>query len=319
MPFRVYYICIFACTPIASQAFQLASQQGDFPPSKGYVNVNECPQTVSKDMWGLWVDGRDAHRGIDAYGEKYHNPVMSSLQVAYQLAQSQPDVELIYQTFILMIKTLQPSWRASPNPVSEEVRPCHEVMPQDVVQDIMSTVEHNWTDPYMVSRPPRPAHHYHKSFLAQLFDTYNKEVHDFPGRDAELLSIARLAQNMAFLHPLGDQNGRSRLLLIQYLLRQRHIGCGTMMYNNNKNIYFSTASDYAKILDEGTKIYDKASVNSFSTNPWSTPEVQDSHRAHFPTPAYMPKLEQCWQTYVNAANEGTSPVRTQDGVGSQLD
>jgi len=311
MPSGVCYICMFAYAPIAPQAFQLAPQSADFPPSKGYVNVNECPQTVNKDMWGLWIDGRDAYRGIDAYGAKYHDKVTSSLQAAYQLAQT-PGVELIYQTFILITRPMNPFWRGYPNPVSSEVRLCHEVLPRDVVQEIMSTVEYNWTDKMMISRPPSPARKQYIPLLTQLFDTYNKEVRDFPGRDAELLAIARLAQNMAFLHPLSDANGRSRLLLIQYLLRHRHIGCGTMMYNNNKNLYFSTASEYAKILDEGIHIYDKASVNHFSTNPWNTTEVQDSHRARFPTPAYMPKLEECWQTNSIVKNEGTSPKRTQD-------
>lgn len=303
MPSKVCYIFLFGYAPIVSQALRLAPQPGDFPLLKGYVNVNECPQTVTKDMWGLWIDGRNADGGIDAYGDKYHGSVMSSLQVAYQMAQSHSGVELSYPIFAEMIKTLDCRWRNYPNTFFREVKTCHEVLPRNVVQEIMSTVE----DKQWSSMKGKPNEKQYKSSLIHLFDNYNKEVREFPGRDAELMSIARLAQNMAFLHPFGDRNGRSRLLLIQYLLRQRHIGCGTMMYNNNKNIYFSTASDYAKRLDEGIKIYDKASANNFSTNPWNTAEVQNLHHAQFPTPAYMPELKQCWQGMQNSGNMGTSP------------
>jgi len=292
MPSNVRFIFVFSYAPIVSQALSLAAHPHSFPLSKGYVNVEECPQTVSKDMWGLWIDGRNAPRGIDAYGEGYHGPVMSSLQVTYQMAGTRSDMELSYPIFEEFIKPLKQPWRTYKNP-GKQVKICHDVLPRNAVQDIMSTVEYAWNDTCMKDNKPRQEEY--ESLLTQLFDNYNKQVHMLPGRDAEVLSIARLAQNLAFLHPLRDSNGRSRLLLIQYLLRRRHIGCGTMMYSNNKIIYFSSASDYAKQLDEGIKVYEKASANRFSINPWNTTEVQESHHAEFPTPSFMPDLRQCWE------------------------
>jgi len=292
MPSKVRFIFFVGYAPIVSQALWLAAHTYSFPLSKGYVNVEECPQTVSKDMWGLWIDGRNSLRGIDAYGEGYHGPVMSSLQVAYQMAATRSDVEMSYPIFEELIKPLKQKWRRYINPTMN-VKTCHDVLPRDVVQDIMSTVEYTWNDTCMNAYVVLTQNY--ESLLTQLLDTYNKQVHKFPGRDAEVLSIARLAQNLAFLHPLTDNNGRSRLLLIQYLLRQRHIGCGTMMYNNNKLIYFSSVSDYAKMLGEGIKVYDKASANNFSINPWDTTEVQNYHHAEFPTPVFMPDLKQCWE------------------------
>lgn len=308
MPFNVCYVIIFGYAPIVPQALRMVTQPGDFPPSKGYVNVDECPQILSKDMWGLWVDGRDAHRGINAYGEEYHGPVMSALQLAYQMARTHSDEELSYPIFIEMIQPLHPRWRIGQNPNMGQTRRCHNAaLPSDVVQKIMSTVDYKWDDRCMKGHYVRFREY--KALLIRLFDAYNRQVHGFPGRDAELFYIARLAQNLAFLHPLGDLNGRSRLSLIQYLLRQRHIGCGTMMYNNKKNILFSTALDYAKLLDEGIKIYDEASATNFSTNPWNTTAVQDSHHAQFPTPAYTPELTQCWNHFLNGGNVGTSTER----------
>jgi len=82
MPSKVRFIFVFGYAPIVSQALPLAAHPHHFPLSKGYVNVEECPQTVSKDMWGLWIDGRNAPRGIDAYGEGYHGPVITAKNIS---------------------------------------------------------------------------------------------------------------------------------------------------------------------------------------------------------------------------------------------
>jgi len=316
MAYKACFFCMFAYAPIASQAFLLASDPRAFPQSKGYVNVEKCPQTVSKDMWGLWIDGRDAHRGIDAYGGGYHSPFMSSLTVAYNMAKTPSDVVMNRAMFVELVEKLNTGtpyfWRGYANPCFLEVKPCHEVLPPDVVQEIMSTVNYKWTDACMHFGPPKkkPNQQY-APLLGELFKNYSDEVRGYPGRRAELLAIARIAQKLAFLHPLSDCNGKSRAILIQYLLRARHIGCGTMMHNNNKNIYFSTASQYATLLDEGTTIYHNAAATNFSINPWTVPEVQSLHNTHYPTPAYMAKLKQCWSDKIqeNPASLGTSPER----------
>merc|ERR1712224_1153653 len=91
------------------------------------------------------------------------------------------------------------------------------------------------------------------------------------------------------------------------MIRQRHLGCGTMMYNNNKNIYFQAASDYAKLLDEASEIYDKAAETQFSINPWETTETPLSHRNRFPEPEYMAALQSCWaRWHRHGGGKGTS-------------
>ena len=72
------------------------------------------------------------------------------------------------------------------------------------------------------------------------------------------LVIARLLQNLAYLHPLDGHNGRSRLLLLQYELRRNKLACGTMMFNNNKNAYFDTLDAFTAKILEGIRVYNEA-------------------------------------------------------------
>ena len=75
----------------------------------------------------------------------------------------------------------------------------------------------------------------YENVMARLFANYSREGgRGKPGREAKLYSIATLMQTLAFLHPLADQNGRYRMVLLQSMPRQRHLGRGARMYNNKK-------------------------------------------------------------------------------------
>merc|ERR1712100_621586 len=71
-------------------------------------------------------------------------------------------------------------------------------------------------------------------------------------------------------------------------------------------VYFQTASNYAKLLDEAMEIYDKAAGTQFSTNPWEFTETALSHRNKFPDPEYMEALNECWARSVGRGGKGTS-------------
>lgn len=200
-----------------------------------------------------------------------------------------------------------------------EVKPCHKDLPAHVISQLMSTltvVDEEYNQIYEINGSVPSVYEVNNAYtveqynnvMAHLFANYSREVSGKPGREAELLSIAKLMQNLAFLHPLQDQNGRARLILLQYMLRQRKLGCGTMMYNNNKNIYWETAENYAKLLEEGISIHRKALDTVFSENPWQAEETLTSHRSQFPPPEYMEKVEQCWHNVVSSGGAGTSPV-----------
>jgi len=302
VPTTFLFLALASC-PISIVALRVTEHVAT---DKGYVDVSKCEKVANEQMWGVWIDGRSATKGKDAYGKGYHRAVMSSLQSVYQLVPDGADANL--DIYLQVMRNLQQSWRSFPNPIRKEIKQCHEdAMPEDTIRKIMTTVQ--VVDADYLPEEPMTAQGY-GNMLTKLFADYASEVSGYPGRESELFSMAKLLQNMAFLHPLGDQNGRSRLALLQYMLRQRKLGCGTMMHNNNKNIYFETASNYAKSLDEGIKIYETASKTGFLINPWQTEEVQTSHAILFPQPQYMHKLHDCWQTMQNAGNKGTTVEMT---------
>lgn len=290
----------------------------------GYVDVSTCAQNVTENMYGMWIDGRDAAKGMNAYGSGYHEPVQRSLQMVYDLGCDGPDANLdIFQNIVTIMKQGETSYegwiRGYPSPIKYEVEPCHKDVPAHVVDQLMSTltvVDKEYNQIYEMSGSVPPVYEVNNAYaveqynnvMAHLFANYSREVSGKPGREAELFSIAKLMQNLAFLHPFRDQNGRARLMLLQYMLRQRNLGCGTMMYNNNKNIYWETAENYAKLLEEGISIYREASDIAFSENPWQAEDTLTSHRSQFPPPEYMEKVEQCWNKMVGGGGVGTSPV-----------
>jgi hypothetical protein len=115
--------------------------------------------------------------------------------------------------------------------------------------------------------------------IAKLFQDYSNKVKpkvSGNSSDEQVLNqIGVLMQNLAYLHPLQDQNGRSRLLLLQYILRQQGIACGTMMYNNNKNIYFETLPEIVGNIKEGIEKYVEAQSSNFAINPWVLPRSSE--------------------------------------------
>lgn len=284
-----------------SQALRLAPNAPlakSFPTHQGYVNVSGCPQVVDKQMWGMWIDGRDALKGMNAYGNSYHDTVMSTLQHVYQMVPGGSDVDL---NFYEQVKQdLQSSWEGSEKKNKNLVDDyCVTALPKVVFKEVMSTVKVLNEEYHGVYDSTGNKQ---KQELTMLFADYTEKVRWQPGRKVELLALAQLMQNIAFLRPLDDQNGRSRMALAQYVIRQRHLGCGAMQYNNNKNIFFVTALQYAELLDEAIHIYDQASEAQFSTNPWQFEETQQSHRSRFPIPEYMADVNKCWHSHINPAD-----------------
>eukprot|EP00747_Dinoflagellata_sp_TGD_P180481 gnl/TRDRNA2_/TRDRNA2_33014_c0_seq1.p1 gnl/TRDRNA2_/TRDRNA2_33014_c0~~gnl/TRDRNA2_/TRDRNA2_33014_c0_seq1.p1 ORF type:complete len:215 (-),score=26.37 gnl/TRDRNA2_/TRDRNA2_33014_c0_seq1:38-625(-) len=143
-----------------------------------------------------------------------------------------------------------------------------------------------------------------------IFHHYNLLVKKFSSATQRIIALAWLLQNLAFIHPLGDENGRSRLLLLQYELRRAGIACGTMMYNNGKNVYFDTLDTFVYKIEEGIQMYDAAM--SSGQNPWEhpKPDFLKNRSARFDVP-YADRLTRCWAKWNPPSDEqstGTSPL-----------
>lgn len=265
-----------------------------------------CPQHADTTMWGIWIDGRDSSRGANAYGKTYGHRVKSALQVIYD---TPVESQLDYDLFEKIRNKIGASWRPYPNPVLSEVGTCHHsALPSARVEQIMShisvEVQNNFKDPY-----PLPSWKNIK-IIKDLFANYSAALRSDPPVDVALNHLGVLLQNLAFLHPLRGSNGRARLLLLQYALRQQGIACGTMMYNNNKNIYFDTLPEFVDKIKEGITMYNDAWSSGFAINPWeASTNASDIYSERFSHP-WSAKLQACWASRVNGnvwAN-GTVPI-----------
>merc|ERR1719440_1699057 len=147
--------------------------------------------------------------------------------------------------------------------------------------------------------------------MEALLANYSKAVDSNPPVDVALTHLAVLMQNLAYLHPLRDRNGRSRLMLLQHALRHQGIACGTMMYNNNKNIYFDTAQEIADKIKEGINMYNDALETGFAVNPWGPRDGVNPIQSHCDkfAHAWDANLSTCWRQHWNGMNAGTSPLR----------
>ena len=140
-----------------------------------------------------------------------------------------------------------------------------------------------------------------------LMQQYIDKLPDHPTSSSRqaLEALGWLLQNLAFLHPLGDLDGRSRLLLMQHELRRLGIARGTFIYNNNKDIYFETLDVLTSKIEEGIQMYNKAAASGL--NPWTDKFNVNRHAQQFGRPVDV-ALRACWVKNLNSGNYGTVPA-----------
>jgi len=270
----------------------------------------KCPQRVDPSMWGIWIDGRDSEKGPNAYGEDYGAKVMKGLQMVYDTPAGQKiDAHIFVK--IKDILGMSVAGASLPPTLTGEVGPCQKgALPAKRRKEILSTVSVPVTPLGKAKYTRRNV----TKTIGALLEDYSKAVESNPLVDQALTALAVLMQNLAYLHPLADKNARSRLLLMQYALRQQGIACGTMMFNNNKNIYFDTALELANKIKEGISVYNKAFKTGFAVNPWASRDGLNPTKSHCEKfgHAWDARLASCWRHHIHKGAAGTSPLRELD-------
>lgn len=274
------------------------------------IGGKRCPDVVLPKMWGIWIDGRDSDKGPKAYSSNYAQMLIPALQALYnEPLEGTLQGKLNENTFLLIRILLRASWRYYENPIANEVGICHRLrLPKERVREIMSTV--TVVDSGYHPRSPLGEKQYMK-VIGQLFTNFTKAVGSTPAEKDVLFHLGVLLQNLAFLHPLSDWNGRSRMLLTQYILRRYDIACGTMMFNNNKNVYFDTVPELVKKIQEGVDKYNLAMESDFSINPWTKSGTVDPIQLHNQTwsKPWDNELARCFRMMSDQQNSiGTSPL-----------
>lgn len=259
-----------------------------------------CTELPEDLLWGVMVDGRDAASGRYAYGKDYLNKTTTALRGVYQMQKVARSSRLEMKVFSQIAKLLEMDFR----PVDAEWRIHHLCHIEDCYKTAVNdpkftlSVLQNITvmegDPFKFTHARGDV----PNQLQRLFNTYNIAIEKSDSLDEMLAGVASLLREMAFLHPLQDKNGRSRTLLLQFLLRQTGIACGTMNYNNNKDVYFETHDVFMAKIREGIEAYQLA--ESSGENPWEAQKARDHHLSFFRKP-YQEDLEKCWRSWCTPA------------------
>lgn len=251
----------------------------------------ECDDSLRGPFWGIWIDGRSAAKGPNAYGKPYAELLNASMHSLYQADKGSND-GLQLGTFLRIKSLLGYDWCSGTflqdHPIALSLRKCFaDNVPKNVISSILDDVA-------VYDKELRPTWQGEKAVAIQsLFETYNSKMGSASSIQEKLVAISWLMRNMAFLHPLIDGNGRSRLFLLQLELRRNGIACGTMNYNNNQNVYFDTEKTYVEKLKEGIDMYNMAQRSG--TNPWQQESNVKAHRARFKT-KYTEPLQRCWRS-----------------------
>jgi hypothetical protein len=247
-------------------------------------------------LWGVFIDGRDSKAGRYAYGEYYQELVEAALMGVYSI----PASDDLLPVFLKIKSLIDIDWRQYDNPIQNGVKKCHEeAFPQNYTASIMRDVV-VVDEAYQPIEAPAD----YVPSLQSLFANYSAKLGQSPSNT--LRHLAWLLQNLAFLHPLLDRNGRSRMLLLQYELRRHDIGRGSFMYNNNKDIYFNPLDVVVSKLEEGVSMY--AVASSSGENPWRDDSYRRHHESLFRGP-HAEALKTCWDRTCGGWSSciGTSP------------
>jgi len=124
-----------------------------------------------------------------------------------------------------------------------------------------------------------------------LIAAYNTDMNKLTEKEDKMVRLASFLKDYAFLHPWGNGNGRFRALMLNREVRRLGLGCGTFMYNNNKDLYYITKKTYVEKIIEGLKMYNNAIATGES--PWVNAAVVAEHKERFSPNITMPGLMNC--------------------------
>jgi len=130
-----------------------------------------------------------------------------------------------------------------------------------------------------------------ESKFKELLTAYNEDVAKITTDEEKLHRLASFLKDYAFLHPWGNGNGRFRALMLNHEVRRLGLGCGTLMYNNNKDLYYITKDMYREKIKEGLAAYDTAMETGKS--PWVDADFVESHKTKYHPNITMPGLMNC--------------------------
>jgi hypothetical protein len=282
-----------------------------------------CPSiTNTKDVlfWGMLLDGKDHSQGKSAYNWHGFSPAYKSLSfILTKKGKDELDYDMLMKTRDICCKKEMESnptfnWAGMRQghyepPVfknfgcmeCEHLKQIIADVPEEYMKVTKGTNRFVKTDNSTkfaktcgdiesVLLRPKSVSKTQKLFKALIKD-YNKDMKTKVTHEEKIERLAQYLMDFAFLHPWGNGNGRFRTLQLNHEVRRLGLGCGAMMYNNNKDLYFLTRATYIAKIKEGIAMYDQAI--STGQSPWVDPDVVAKHKEQFSPELVMPGLLDC--------------------------
>jgi hypothetical protein len=299
--FKLLFLQLIA----SSHSLKVALQSSDRAQCPDVVN-----QTENVLFWGMILDGKDHSKGKEAYDWHGFKDAYKALQ--FMLA-TKPDEPLEWTHLMKVRNVVVPKngknfgWARSAQDLEgpvfrsytclecEHMKTLIADVPQEFWKIKMGThqkksADGSCPDYASVFLKPKSVSTTQQTFQ-KLIEEYNADMEKLTDRSEKLDRLTSFLKDYAFLHPWGNGNGRFRALMLNHEVRRLGLGCGAMMYNNNKDLYYITKKVYRQKIDEGIAMYDKAMASG--TSPWVDENVVAEHKKRFDPDVVMPGLTQC--------------------------
>lgn len=122
----------------------------------------------------------------------------------------------------------------------------------------------------------------------KLVKDYNQAIADANHDEDKWTALAKFSRTWMWIHPMKSGNGRLHSLILQREVRRLGLGCGLMMYNQNKDAFVDTQDMMKSKLKEGLEMFKKSAASG--KNEWLQKENVD---LHFATQKLPESLKQC--------------------------
>jgi len=292
-----------------------------------------CPDISDHDnvlFWGMILDGKDHSQGKSAYN--WHDFKNAYKSLAFMMKEK-PDEPLSYDLLMKARKiccnpekqSTAFDWAAErPSAYEGAMFRGYACLECDHLKTIIDEtpkaymhVKKGTTNSFAKTQPkscddiesvrlrPKSIEKTQKLFK-ELIHEYNQDIKTKVTDEEKLARLATYLKEFAFLHPWGNGNGRFRTMMMNREVRRLGLGCGAMMYNNNKDLYYLKKETYVEKLQEGIAMYHSAVKTG--TSPWVDEAVVAAHKERFAPEKVMPGLMDC-----EAAQSVTTGARTKKG------
>jgi len=272
-------------------------------------HCNEMP--VDYKVWddpkahyfGLIIDGKDAKQGPHVYDwdHKFFPKVFSAMQWVYQNEEGEHSGPPTMDTIMKIHDHCCVDWNFRENTLHPSGRDIH-----PKCSNMMSCAERNailegmWEELYqssgdkscpkdisIVQRNPEVSK---KALVEKLLKEYNGAIAKAANNDEKLMAVANMSKTFMWIHPMGSGNGRLHSVLVQREIRRLRLGCGLMMFNQNKDAFVDTVSGMYNKLKEGLEMFDKSVATG--KNAWLEQESVDAHFARHKLPDSLKKCSE---------------------------